>query len=65
MGVVPPVRGRDIGARLIGEAVRRMRSAGETNITLNVNIDDPPAAALYRRLGFAWIGRRTRYRARP
>jgi mycothiol synthase len=64
MGVVPSARGRDIGAALIGEAVRRMRSAGETSITLNVNVDNPYAAALYRRLGFTRTGRRARYQPR-
>jgi len=62
LGVVPAARGRDIGAYLIGEAVRRMRSGGESSVTLNVNIDNPPAAALYRRLGFTRIGGRARYR---
>src|SRR5262249_18405448 len=42
-GVVPSARGHDIGARLIGEAVHRMRSAGETDIPLNVNVNTPPA----------------------
>ena len=64
LGVVPSARGRDIGALLIGEAVRRMRAAGEAAITLNVNVDNPHAAALYRRLGFTMIGRRARYQAR-
>ena len=64
MGVVPSARGRDIGAALIGAAVRRMRSAGEADITLNVNINNPHATALYRRLGFTRIGRRARYQAR-
>jgi ribosomal protein S18 acetylase RimI-like enzyme len=41
-----------------------MRSAGEASITLNVNVNNPPAAALYRRLGFTRIGRRARYQAR-
>jgi mycothiol synthase len=63
VGVVPPARGKDIGARLIAEVVQRMRSAGETKITLNVNIDNPHAAALYRRLGFTRTGRRARYQA--
>jgi mycothiol synthase len=63
MGVVPAARGHDIGALLIAEAVRRMRSAGETTITLNVNINNPHAAALYSRLGFTKIGRRARYQA--
>jgi mycothiol synthase len=64
MGVVPSARGRDIGARLIGETVQRMRSAGEASITLNVNVNNPHAAALYRRLGFTRTGRRARYQAR-
>jgi ribosomal protein S18 acetylase RimI-like enzyme len=64
MGVLRSARGKDIGARLIVEAVQRMRSAGETTITLNVNINNPHAATLYRRLGFATTGRRARYQAR-
>jgi len=63
MGVVPSARGKDIGALLIAEAVRCMRSAGETSVTLNVNVNNPHAAALYRRLGFARIGRRAKYQA--
>jgi mycothiol synthase len=63
LGVAPPARGRDIGARLIGEAVQRMRAAGEHIITLNVNTNNPHAIALYRRLGFTRTGRRARYQA--
>jgi mycothiol synthase len=63
MGVAPSARGRDIGARLISEAVQRMRAAGEASITLNVNVNNPRAAALYRRLGFSRVGRRARYQA--
>jgi ribosomal protein S18 acetylase RimI-like enzyme len=40
-----------------------MRAAGETSITLNVNVNNPRAAALYRRLGFIGVGRRARYQA--
>jgi len=66
MGVVPAARGQDIGARMIAAAVDRMRHAGHTTITLNVNVNvnNPHAAALYRRLGFTPIGRRARYQAR-
>jgi mycothiol synthase len=63
VGVVPSARGQGIGALLVGEAVRRMRSVGETTITLNVNINNPHAAALYARLGFVMVGRRARYQA--
>ena len=60
-GVVPAARGRDIGAALVAGAVRLMRAAGQTVITLNVNVDNPHAIALYRRLGFRTAGRRARY----
>lgn len=63
MGVIPSSRGSGIGAALIGEAVSRMRSRGQSTITLNVNVDNPHAIALYRRLGFTRTGRRARYRA--
>jgi len=61
MGVVPSARGRDIGARLIAAAVERLRSAGEAVVTLNVNVDNPHAIALYRRCGFTRTGGRARY----
>jgi mycothiol synthase len=61
VGVVPSARGQGIGAWLVAEAVRRMRAAGETAVTLNVNVNNPGAAALYRRLGFTRVGGRARY----
>jgi mycothiol synthase len=61
LGVVPHARGRAVGATMIAEVVQRMRSAGETTVTLNVNIDNPHAAALYERTGFTRTGRRARY----
>jgi len=62
-GVVPAARGRGLGAALVAEAVRLMRAGGQTVITLNVNVDNPRAADLYRRLGFTQAGRRARYAA--
>ena len=38
-----------------------MRAARKTTITLNVNVDNPHATALYRRFGFTRTGRRARY----
>ena len=63
MGVVPSARGRGIGARLIAEAVQRIRSVSKAAITLNVNVNNQHATALYRRLGFTRTGRRARYEA--
>jgi mycothiol synthase len=65
MGLVPSARGTGIGAALIGEAVRLMRSGGQATITLNVNTDNGRAIALYRRLGFVRTGGRARYRRLP
>jgi mycothiol synthase len=63
LGVVPAARGQNIGAYLTTEVIRRMRAAGETTIALDVNVNNPHAAALYRRLGFTQAGRRARYEA--
>jgi ribosomal protein S18 acetylase RimI-like enzyme len=62
VGVRPDQRGRRLGAALIAEALRRMKSAGEPEVFLDVHVDNP-AGALYRRLGFAVIGRRARFAA--
>ncbi len=61
VGVVPSARGSGLGTALVCEALRRMRSAGETEAWLDVNVDNP-AGRLYRRLGFRDRGRRARYR---
>jgi ribosomal protein S18 acetylase RimI-like enzyme len=61
---VPAARGKDLGTRLLAEAIERMRSAGESAITLNMNVNNPQALALYRRFGFTRTGRRARYAPR-
>jgi ribosomal protein S18 acetylase RimI-like enzyme len=62
VGVVPSGRGRGIGAALIRESLSRMAAHGTTEAWLNVNVNNPGAAALYRRLGFVDRGRRARFR---
>jgi GNAT superfamily N-acetyltransferase len=62
VGVRPQARGRGIGAALICESLRRMAADGATEAWLDVNVNNPGAAALYRRLGFADAGRRARFR---
>ncbi|WP_433302814.1 GNAT family N-acetyltransferase [Actinoplanes sp. CA-030573] len=61
VGVLPAVRGRGLGAALVCESLARMAADGATEAWLNVNVNNPGAAALYRRLGFADRGRRARY----
>jgi ribosomal protein S18 acetylase RimI-like enzyme len=62
VGVVPQARGRGLGAALMREALTRMTADGSPEAWLNVNVNNPAAAALYRHLGFAATGRRARYR---
>ncbi|WP_127501422.1 GNAT family N-acetyltransferase [Actinoplanes solisilvae] len=61
-GVVPVVRRRGLAGALITESLTRMRAAGETHAWLTVNVNNPGAAALYRRLGFLDHGCRARFR---
>lgn len=61
VGTTPSARGAGIGAALTAKALRRMRAGGESEALLDVNVDNPGAACVYERLGFARIGRRARY----
>jgi mycothiol synthase len=62
VGVLPEARRRGIGAALVCESLSRMAADGAAEAWLDVNVDNPGAAALYRRLGFTHAGRRARYR---
>ncbi|MCM4081318.1 GNAT family N-acetyltransferase [Paractinoplanes hotanensis] len=61
VGVVPLARRRGLAAATILDSLSRMRAAGDTRAWLTVNVNNPGAAALYRRLGFTGRGRRARY----
>lgn len=60
LGVVPAARGAGLGAALVHEALRRIRSGRATEAFLEVNTANP-AGRLYRRLGFTEAGRRARF----
>jgi mycothiol synthase len=62
VGVVPAARGRGLGRALVTDALRRMGADGEPAAWLDVNIDNPGAERLYRRMGFVSRGRRARFR---
>jgi ribosomal protein S18 acetylase RimI-like enzyme len=64
LGVVPAARGAGLGAALVREALRRIRSGGAAEAFLEVNVDNP-AGRLYRRLGFTDAGRRARFALPP
>lgn len=45
----------------MAEVLGRMIAAGEKRSVLTVNIDNPPAIAVYGRIGFTRTGCRARY----
>jgi len=51
-GVVPGERGRGIGSAVLGEVVHRLHAEGWPRVALEVETENAPALALYRRLGF-------------
>jgi len=61
VGVLPEWRKRGIGSALMIEVLKRFRAASGDHVLLDVNVNNPSAAALYKRLGFVQIGRRARY----
>ena len=62
VGVVPPYRGRRLGAHLVAHVLGALAAEGADGCWLTVNVDNP-ADQLYRSLGFRVVGRRARYAA--
>jgi mycothiol synthase len=62
VGVVPPYRGRLLGAHLVAHVLGALAAEGADGCWLTVNVDNP-ADQLYRSLGFRVVGRRARYAA--
>jgi ribosomal-protein-alanine N-acetyltransferase len=58
-------RQRGLGRLLIERQVPLLRRQGVGNLFLEVDADNSPALALYRRLGFEQVGQRPGYYARP
>jgi [ribosomal protein S18]-alanine N-acetyltransferase len=61
LAVVPPARRRGLGAALMAGAMAGALARGAAAMFLEVAEGNGPAAALYRGLGFAEVGRRRRY----
>ncbi len=54
-------RRRGAGSRLVRAVVDQVRAAGALALFLEVGEDNPPARALYGRMGFETVGRRMAY----
>lgn len=65
IAVRPEARGQGIGGRLLRETLARAAARGAGRLILEVAADNDAALRLYRREGFAGIGRRKGYYATP
>lgn len=65
LAVRPEARGRGEGGRLTAGGVAGAADRGAERVFLEVADDNVSALAVYRRAGFAEVGRRPRYYARP
>ncbi len=59
--VAPARRGRGIGRLMMDEIIRRLYFMRIASLFLEVDEGNDPALALYRRLGFREVGRRSNY----
>lgn len=65
IAVHPERRRRGIGARLLGEVIRRMAPEGLEDLFLEVRAGNLAALGLYRDLGFTVCGSRKKYYKDP
>ena len=65
LGVAPPARQRGIARALMNAAIEAVGRDGLSALYLEVAEDNDAALRLYRALGFAQVGRRPGYYARP
>jgi ribosomal-protein-alanine N-acetyltransferase len=61
LAVAGEARRRGLGTALLAAALAEARAAGLTRVHLQLRASNLAALALYRRLGFAAVGRRPRY----
>ena len=65
VAVHPDFRRRGIAENLVNSLVEELRSIGSRCLTLEVRASNVPAIALYKKLGFAEIGKRRNYYRNP
>lgn len=65
VAVAAEARGRGVGAALVRQVLRTVRGRGATECFLEVRESNAAAQGVYRRLGFAVVGRRRDYYAAP
>jgi len=65
VAVSAEARREGVGRRLVQHVIATVRNRGARELFLEVRISNSAARALYAELGFAEVGRRTRYYDRP
>ena len=65
VAVAPEYRRRGVADALILETIQKGREMGLAFLTLEVRAGNEPAIALYRKHGFAEVGRRKNYYEKP
>lgn len=61
IAVAGAARGQGLGRALLGACLEEAKARGAARMFLEVAADNPPALALYRRMGFETCGRRPKY----
>lgn len=65
IAVAPDARRRGIAQLLIGALTQQLRERGSHSLSLEVRPSNAAAVSLYRKLGFAQVGRRPNYYRHP
>lgn len=61
VAVDPEIRGAGVGRLLVEKVLEECRGNGASFVSLEVRESNLPAIALYRKIGFAEVGKRKRY----
>lgn len=65
LAVAPEYRRRGVGEALTAALVKALQARQVMALTLEVRVSNTPAIALYEKMGFAQVGRRSRYYEKP
>jgi [ribosomal protein S18]-alanine N-acetyltransferase len=65
VAIAAEARGRGLARRLLGTHLQALAHVGVRRVYLEVEEDNRPALAVYRRLGFSAVGRREGYYLKP
>ena len=65
IAVHPDCRGQGLGLAIVQALIKHAKAERLASISLEVRVSNAPAIALYRKVGFAEVGRRKGFYTRP